>query len=130
MTEIKCAMWNCSGLLSSSSAKEKMDFINSCTTSDFDMLVLVETHHKVLDDISAALREYKNKISVIETGFDDGDNYAGVAVLISARLTVLEETELIKGRLHNFKIKGTRKEYNISVYYGYTSKNASQAKMI
>ena len=129
MTEINCAMWNCSGLLPSSSAQEKMDFINSCTSNNFDILVLIETHHNILEDISAALRRYKNKTRVLETGVADGDNYAGIVVMISARLTVLEETELIKGRLHNLKVKGTRKEYNISVYYGYTSKNASQAKM-
>ena len=130
MTEIKCAMWNCSGILPSSSAKEKMDFINTCTSSDFDILVLIETHHKVLDDISTALHRYKNKSRVIETGVLEGDTYAGIVVLVSSKLTVLEETELIKGRLHNFRVKGTRKEYNISVYYGYTSKNASQTKLL
>ena len=130
MTEIKCAMWNCSGILPSSSAKEKMDFINTCTSSDFDILVLIETHHKVLEDVSAALRLYKNKSQVIETGTVEGDTYAGIIVLVSSRLTVLEETVLIKGRLHNFKVKGTRKEYNISAYYGYTSTNASQAKIL
>ena len=129
MAEINCAMWNCSGLLPSSSAKEKMDFINSCTSNNFDILVLIETHHKLVEDISEALRRYKNKTRVIESGVLDGDSYAGIAVLISSRLTVSEETELIKGRLHNFKLKCMRKEYNVSVYYGYTSKNASQTKI-
>ena len=92
MTEINCAMWNCSGLLPSSSAQEKMDFINSCTSNNFDILVLIETHHKLVEDISEALRRYKNKTRVIEFGVLDGDSYTGITVLISSRLTVSEET--------------------------------------
>ena len=129
MGEISCAMWNCSGIIPSSSAKEKMDFINSCISTNFDILVLIETHHKVLEDISLALRLYKNKTHVIQTERGDQDPYAGIVVLISSRLTFLGETNLIQGRLLNFKVKRLRKEYNISAYYGYTGKNASQEKI-
>ena len=129
MGEISCAMWNCSGIIPSSSAKEKMDFINSCISTNFDVLVLIETHHKVLEDISLALRLYKNKTHVIQTERGDQDPYAGIVVLISSRLTFLGETNLIQGRLLNFKVKRLRKEYNISAYYGYTGKNASQEKI-
>ena len=43
MAEISCAMWNCSGILPSSSANEKLEFLKTCCNADFDVLVLVET---------------------------------------------------------------------------------------
>ena len=52
MAEINCALWNCSGILLTSSAEEKMIFLKSCTNTEIDILILIETHHK-LDDISS-----------------------------------------------------------------------------
>ena len=42
---------------------------------------------------------------------------------------LLSEAIIIPGRLLNLRIKSEKKEYNISVFYGYTGQNASQANM-
>ena len=65
----------------------------------------------------------------IETEATQVDPYAGIAVLISNKFTLLEETTLVQGRLLNFKIQGYKKVYNVTAMYGYTSSNASQEKM-
>ena len=130
MAEVNFAMWNCSGILPGSSAKDKVDFINSCLSTKLDVIILLETHHKVLQEITSLPLTYLSNSRVIHTEASDGDPYAGIVVLISNRLSLLEETTLIKGRLLNFKLKCHRKVYNITVLYGYTGKNASQTKMI
>ena len=128
MAEIKWAMWNCSGLLPSSSPQRKMDFLNSHETK-FDIVVLIETHHKTFADISPLFHTYRNRSSVIQTEASDSDPYAGIVVLINSKFTLLEDSTLIPGRLLNFKIKCHQKVYNVTAMYGYTGKNASQEKM-
>ena len=46
MAEITWAMWNCSGLLPTSSSHRKIDFLNSYKDTKFNIVLLVETHHK------------------------------------------------------------------------------------
>ena len=129
MAEITFALWNCSGILPTSSAKEKMDFLKSFTSTKFDVLILVETHHKFLDEILSILQTYANDRKVIHSEATVGDNYAGIAVLINTKLTLLEHTSLLPGRLLNFKVKGHKKIYNITAIYGYTGKSASRSKL-
>ena len=129
MAEITCAMWNCSGILPTSSAKEKIDFLKSCLNPNIDILILIETHHKLLGEISPLLHAHLRNSLVIHTEASKGDPYAGIVVLISERLTLLNHTTLLPGRLLNFKIKCLQKCYNITAFYGYTSKNVSQEKM-
>ena len=119
MAEIKWAMWNCSGLLPSSSPQRKMDFLNSHETK-FDIVVLIETHHKTFADISPLFHTYRNRSSVIQTEASDSDPYAGIVVLINSKFTLLEDSTLIPGRLLNFKIKCHQKVYNVTAMYGYT----------
>ena len=126
MAEITVALWNCSGILPSSSAGEKMDFLKSFTSTKFDVLILVETHHKVLEEISPLLQTYDNDRTVIHSEATVADNYAGIAVLINNKLTLLEHTSVLPGRLLNFKLKCHRKIYNITAFYGYTGKSASR----
>ena len=129
MAEITCAMWNCSGLLPTSSAREKMDFIKSCNSQRYDILVLIETHHKILDEISPFLKTYSNDSKIIHSAATAGDHYAGIAILISNKFSLLNQTSLIQGRLLNFRIRGYKKVYNVTAFYGYTGKAASQNKM-
>ena len=129
MAEITFALWNCSGMLPSSSAREKMDFLKSFTSTKFDILILVETHHKILEELSPILQTYANDRTVIHSEATVGDNYAGIAVLINTKLTLLEHTSLLPGRLLNFKIRCHRKIYNITAIYGYTGKSASRSKL-
>ena len=129
MGEITWAMWNCSGILPSSAAQSKMDFISSCTETNFDILILIETHHKVVEEISSLLHIYSNNSTIIQTEATVEDPYAGIVVLINNRLELIEHTTLHPGRLLNFKIKSSKKVYNVTTIYGYTGNNASQEKM-
>ena len=129
MAEIKWAMWNCSGILPSSSTQTKIDFLNSCNDTKFDILVLIETHHKDFAEISSLLHAYTSNSSIVQTEATVDDPYAGIVVLINKKFTLLEDTELLQGRLLNFKIQCYKKIYNITAMYGYTGKNASQEKM-
>ena len=122
-------MWNCSGILPSSSAQTKLDFLNSCNNKKYDIVVLIETHHKVIQDISSLLHTYNNNIHLIGTEATEEDPYAGIAVMISNKFALLQYTTLVKGRLLNFKIQSDKKVYNVTAMYGYTSSNASQEKM-
>ena len=125
MAEITWAMWNCSGFLPSSSAQTKMDFLNSINNKKYDILVLTETHHKVLQDISPLLHTYNNNIHLIDTEATEDDPYAGIAVMISNKFTLLEYTTLLTGRLLNFKIQSYKKVYNVTaMYIHYKVKNA------
>ena len=129
MAEITWAMWNCSGILPTSSAQTKMDFLNACFSKKVDILILIETHHKALQEISSLLQTYTNNSSLIQTEATKEDPYAGIAVLINNNFTLLEHATLLQGRLLNFKIQCYKKVYNITAMYGFTSKNASQEKM-
>ena len=80
MTGIKVVMWNCSGFLSTSSASEKMDFIR--VNFDFDVLILIESHHKDVADISRFCHIYSNTYSVLQTEASDGDPFSGILVLV------------------------------------------------
>ena len=129
MAEINCVMWNCSGILPTSSADEKLEFLKTCTNSKFDILILIETHHKQLDDISSHFHIYKNNYYLLHTEATDGDPYAGIVVLINNRYTLTQCSVLLPGRLLNFKVKNKKEEYNVSALYGYTGKNASAEKI-
>ena len=130
MADIKCIMWNCSGILSSSSSQEKIDFLLASTDFKFDILVLVETHHKLIHDIQSTFHAYSGSYHLVHTGAENDDPYAGIIVLINKNFTVSDENVLLSGRLLNFRIKSDEnREYNISAIYGFTGKNASQAKM-
>ena len=103
MAGITWAMWNCSGFLPTSSAQTKMDFLN--TQKKVDILILIETHHKALQEISSLLQTYASNTSLIQTEATQEDPFAGIAVLINNNLTLLEQTNLLQGRLLNLKIQ-------------------------
>ena len=117
MTEITCAMWNCSGFLSSSSAKTTMEFLKSCTSAEYDILILIETHHKTLSEVTPLLHSNANNNYILHTEASEEDPYECIVVLVSSKLEVLEDTTLLSGRLLNSKVKGYKKLYNITAVY-------------
>ncbi len=130
MADINCVLWNCAGL-SSSSAKEKNDFL--ITSSNFDILVLVETHHKHQNDIYSSFHTYRNSYHFIQTEAVDDDPYAGIIVLVNNIFTVSDESVMVPGRLLGFKINNNNSNnnrvYNVSALYGFTGKKATQCRM-
>ena len=131
MAEIDYVMWNCSGVLPTASTNEKLIFLEVTTQNKFEVLILIETHHKEVSDISPQLLRYKNTHHMIQTGANDEDPYAGIIMFIHKKFNIIEMTELIRGRLLNTKIKHTitEKEYNITPFYGYSAKDATKARI-
>jgi hypothetical protein len=99
MAGIKVVMWNCSGLLSTSSASDKIEFLDLNTS--FDILILVETHHKCFGDISTLLHTYTTTYEIFHTEAVDDDPYAGIVVLVAKSLTPVTSSVLVAGRLLN-----------------------------
>ena len=83
MAEITWFPWSCSGLLPTSSPQLKVDFLISYKDTKFNKAISVLTHP-----------------------------YAGIAVLISKKFTLLEPTTLLQGMLLNFKIRWYKKNCN------------------
>ena len=104
MDDLNCILWNCSGITSGSSSQEKIDFILTSTNFDFDILILVETHHKSIHDIQSTFHLYLNSFHLIHTGALDDDPNAGIIILINKNFTISNEGILVQGRLINFKI--------------------------
>ena len=129
MADISCVLWNCSGILSASSAKEKIDFPFTSTNFNFDVLVLVETHHKDIHDIHPSFHTYRNSYHLIHTEAGEDDPCAGIIVLVNKSLTVSGELVVMPGRLLNFKVGNHEGEYNISAVYGFTGNSATQLRM-
>ena len=94
----------------------------------FDIIILIETHHKHIDEISQLLHIFKNNFNYIHTEAIKGDPYAGIVVLIRNTIEIAKTSILLAGRLLNFRIKNDNQEYNITALYGYTGKNSSQSK--
>ncbi len=128
MAELKFVMWNCSGVLPTSSPEEKLLFLVN-NFSIFDVLILLETHHKDSKELPSILDAYKNSYHLIHTEASLEDPFAGIIVLVDKRVTVISQTELIQGRLLNLKLKLGDNVLCVSTMYGYTGKKSTPSKL-
>ena len=122
-------MWNCSGVRVSSSAQEKVDFLWSNISGPWDILILIETHHKMIEDIQPVLYTYKNNYHMMHTEAEEVDSYAGIVVFVHNRFKVEDENILLVGRLLKFTLITPKSTYHISIMYGYTGNSATRSKM-
>ena len=97
MAEINCALWNCSGVLPTDSTEEKVDFLVANTNSNLDILILVETHHKKIGDVSSRLRLFFKDFQILHAPAEVTDPYAGIIVLVDKNLTVVQDSYLTTG---------------------------------
>ena len=123
MAEMKVAVWNCSGLLSSTSALEKVKFLQVCPS--FDILILIETHHRNFQDIQPRLHSFSLSFNFFHTEATSDDPYAGIVILVSNRLSLKSDSVLLPGRIINLRIENNREEFNLSAIYGYTGVRAT-----
>ncbi len=85
MAELKFVMWNCSGVLPTSSPEDKLHFLVN-NFSNFDVLVLLETHHKDHNDFPSILDAYTNSYHLVHTEASLDDPFAGIIVLVDKRI--------------------------------------------
>ena len=118
----KIVTWNCNGLkANAASTKEKLGFFDKEFPNGlFSIAVFIESHHRNIDDIPLALREYDSTHNLFHTPAPPGHSHRGIIVLISKAYTVLSWREVIPGRLINIKYfdQGEGKEFNFSAFYG------------
>ena len=67
MAEIDYIMWNCSGVLPTDATNVKIDFSETTTRNKFDVLTLIETHHKDENNVAPLLLRYKSTHHMIHT---------------------------------------------------------------
>ena len=91
MAEIDYIMWNCSGVNPTDSTKEKLDFLETTTKNKFDILILVETHHKKESNIPPQINRYKNAYHVIQSEATEDDSYAGLITIITKDFDILQK---------------------------------------
>ena len=116
MADTRIVSWNMNGLRKNqASTTDKLAFLdNHFPNAQFDILILLETHHKDAED----LFEYQTSHHLIHTP-SQNETYAGIVVLISKEFEIEEENASLPGRLLNFCIKHTKtkKGYNFSAFY-------------
>ena len=122
MAELRFVMWNCSGVLPTSFPEDKLHFLRN-NFSNFDVLVLLETHHKDPNELPSTLGVYKNSYDLVHTEATPDDPFAGIIVLVDKRIKIIGQAELIKGRLLNLKLKLGDDANCMSTMYGYSGKN-------
>ena len=120
-------LWNCSGLLPSSSNSEKMDFIT--LNMAYDILIFIETHHKTYANIAELCHVFSTTHTIIHSEASVDDPFSGILVFFSKALTISSSSVLLSGRLLNFKVEHGTQNFNISVLYGYTGLEACVEKM-
>ena len=116
MAEVRVALWNCSGLLSGSSALEKINFLQICPS--FDILILNETHHKDIQEVQPHLHSFSTSYELFHTEASSDDPYAGIVILVSKRLTPKNCSALLPGRILNLQVEMNQEELNLSAIYG------------
>lgn len=127
MAELKVTMWNCSGLLSDSSAAEKIRFLQVCPS--FDILILIETHHISLSDITPHLHMFSTAFTISHTEASEDDPYAGIAVLVSNRLTTSNISAVVPGRVLSMTVDNGRDIIVMSIIYGFTGAKATASAL-
>ena len=132
MGSIKGFSWNCGGLRrSTASTYSKVMFFEKNFKNDFDFFFFLETHHKDENDIPNELLRYADTHHIVHSETDAHETHSGIIGLIRKKYTVIENEELVKGRILRIKLsESTSKEsYNIAVVYFPTNTNIALEDM-
>ena len=125
MASLSCVLWNCSGILRTASAEEKVEFLMN-SVPNFDILVLIETHHASINDIQPLFHGYSGSYELLHSEKVEGDPYAGIVILFNKQLNIAHQTVVLPGRIVNFGVNCGNDKFNISAVYGYTGTKATQ----
>ena len=131
MADFKTVMWNCAGLrASTATTQNKLIALEQVTNKNFELLILLETHHRNEEDIPMDIKRFSNKYHILHTPVTEGEHSTGIIILIDKTYEIINHRTLIEGRLLNLKIRHTQtnKEYNISALYAYTNNTFYKTK--
>ena len=116
--------WNSNGLKrggASSQAKANWLLNYMDTHSDLALLAIQETHCQDGDLMAQAIYDMELKYTVIHSPAIDGDEHAGVMLIISKEFEVEDEERIIEGRVMRVRLlnKIYQTNLDIIVVYGY-----------
>ena len=130
MAAIKIVAWNCSGLRADNpTTTAKMSFLETqYPQSGFDILTLLETHHRYDQDFPSLLQTYAITHHLVDTPADPQDKFGGIVVLIKKYFTILTSDIFIPGRIMTLTIQHTisQQQFTITAYYGLGFRNLTQ----
>ena len=132
MGSIKGFSWNCGGLRrSAASTYSKVMFFEKNFKNDFDFFFFLETHHKDENEIPNELLRYEDTHHIIHSETDTHETHSGIIGLIRKKYTVIENEELVKGRILRIKLseQTSKESYNIAVVYFPTNTNITLEDM-
>ena len=122
MATLSINCWNCRGINARSpNTQLKMDFLETHFSSKpFDILALVETHHRDEDDFPELLKEYRLTHHFRHTPQQVSDTCGGIVVVISSIFNILNTTVPLPGRILTVTLQHsvTQEEYICTFYYG------------
>ena len=133
MAEFKVAMWNCGGLrASTATTPDKIIKLQQTIGNKFDVLVLLETHHRDKESIPMEINRYSPHYTIVHTPVPEGEQSTGVIILVHTDYVLLRSQTLIAGRLLNINIqhRSSKKEYNLSAIYAYPNRVFYKSKAV
>ena len=102
MASFNVISWNCRGIKARSpSTPPKLDFLEThFSTHPFDILVLLETHHKDKQDLPALFQGYDLTHHLLHSPTQAPDTHCGVVVVIDqTRFELIHSSIPLPGRL-------------------------------
>merc|ERR1712002_207617 len=115
--------WNASGLLKNGVNQVKADWLLSYLNnhSDIAALAIQETHCQNIDRFCQAIHDISDKYSVVHSFPVDGDEWAGIMIIISKEYEIISQHNIIEGRVLCVRIKSLiyQTEMDVFAVYGY-----------
>ena len=129
MATLDSVVWNCGGLTTSSSTFKAMFFEKNFGTN-FDIAVLLETHHRDKAALPQEFLRYEKNYTLIHSPAPDNEPYSGIVCLVSNTYNICETTHLIPGRLFNVKLenKTDKTKFNLTAVYLHTNNNLNKTR--
>ena len=123
MASFNVTSWNCRGIKARSpKTQAKADFLEThFSTRPFDILALLETHHKDLDDFPDLLQGYTHTHHCIHTPTQAPETHCGIIVVIDkTTFDIVNTTTYLAGRIITAVLKHipSQEEYVFTFYYG------------
>ena len=120
---MRVSSWNADGLKKGPVGQPKANWLLTYLDSNPDIAVLAiqETHCQDVTDMAQAIHDMELKYTVIHSPAIDGDEYAGIMLVISKDF-VVEATDIrIQGRVMRIRIRSTIYQTNLDIIniYGF-----------
>ena len=119
MATFKVVAWNCGVLRDTAVSQNKAFFFEMDYKNDFDAAFFVETHHKDDTDFPKQILRFEKTHHIIHSPVGLNETHAGIIGLISHDYEILEQKELVRGRILNVKIhrKSDKRKRSLTAVY-------------